>query len=129
MLQASQTGQSIQDNDAEKPTLTIPLQVRDQVVGVLSFTKGKGAARWTAEETTVLETLADQLGQALDSARLHQDTQRRAQREQLQRQIIEKVRAAPDIDTIARTAAKELAKVMDGARGFVKLSTKSVDDE
>jgi GAF domain-containing protein len=99
------------------------------VVGVLSLSKGKGGSRWTTEEAAVLETLAAQLGQALDSARLHQDTQRRAQREQLQRQIIEKVRAAPDIDTIARTAAEELVKVLGGARGFVKLRTRPLNDE
>jgi len=129
MLQAARSGQSIQENDVDNPTLTVPLKVRDQVVGVLSFDKDERGARWTIEETALLETLADQLGLALEAAQLYFDSQRRAQREQLQRQIIEKVRAAPDIDAIARTAAEELVKGLGGARGFVKLSPSRLNDE
>jgi GAF domain-containing protein len=72
--------------------------------------------------------LADQLGLALEGARLYQETQRRALQEQLTRQITDKVRAAPDISTIAQTAAEELVKALGGVRGFVKLDTNKSDD-
>jgi GAF domain-containing protein len=75
-----------------------------------------------------METLTQRLGLALDNARLHQDSQRRALREQLTRQITDKVRAVPDVDAIAQTAAEELARVLGSSRGFVKLSTSPLDE-
>mgnify|MGYP006305396647 FL=1 len=75
----------------------------------------------------MLDTVADQLGQALESARLYQETQRRARQEHLAREITEKVRAASDVETIAQVAMEELARALGGARGFVKLRKDTVD--
>ena len=74
----------------------------------------------------LLETLLGQLEVALDSARLYEETQRLAQRERLARQITERVRAAPDMESIAQIAAEELIKALGGSRGFVKLSTRTL---
>ena len=52
-------------------------------MGVLNFSKGESDASWTDEELTLLETLAEQLGQALEGARLYGETQQRAAREQM----------------------------------------------
>ena len=102
-------------------TLVQPVKVRDQVIGTINARKSLEASQWTAQEQRLLETVADQLGQALESARLYQETQRRARQEQLAREITEKVRAASDVETIAQVAAEELVKALGGARGFVKL--------
>jgi GAF domain-containing protein/HAMP domain-containing protein len=105
-----------------------PITVREQVIGVINARKPPEAGQWVEEEVDLLETLVNRLEEALEGARLHEQTQSRARREQMARQITEKVRAAPDIETIAQTAAEELVRALGGARGFVQLRTETLDD-
>jgi len=56
----------------------------------------------------LLETLADQLSVALESARLYQDTQRRAMEERLVGEVTARIRETLDVDTILQTAIREI---------------------
>ncbi len=93
--------------------LSVPLRVRDQVVGVLDAHKAAGAGTWSDEEMALLQTLVDQLGVALESARLYQDTQRLAARERLIGEVTGRIRQTLDVDTVLRSAAREMRQVLD----------------
>ena len=116
-------------DDSDGATLVRSVKVREGVIGMVNARKPRDAGQWTAEETELLETLIENFEQALESARLYQETQRRAQRERIAREITAKVRAAPNIATIAETASEELVKALGGARGFVKFYTRTLDDD
>jgi GAF domain-containing protein len=106
--------------------MDIPLKIRDKVVGVLSFQKDtdqpggqSGAldarvsnAAWTADEIRLLERLVAQMGLALESARLYQDTQRRAAREQLVGEVTARMRETLDVDLVLRTAVQEIREAL-----------------
>lgn len=109
--------------------VSVPIKVRDNVIGVLETYKPHASGTWSQEELELLEHLVEQMGLALEGARLHEEAQRRAQREHLTREIAEKVRSAPDIESIALTAAEALAQALGGARGFVKLDPAALLDE
>jgi GAF domain-containing protein len=130
MRQAERTGQSVQNLERTEggdgmggPTLTIPIQVRGQVVGVLDFRKGANDERWTDEEIALLETLTDQLSVALESARLYHETQRRAARERLIGQITARMRETLDMDTVLQAAICEIGDVLDIARVEVRMGS------
>ncbi len=150
MLQAIQTGQSVQRSPglaigrdpelagssslersreseagggAEGPTLAIPLKVRNQVVGVLSFRKEKMSDAWTAEEVALLETLSEQLSMALESARLHQDTQYRAARQRVVGEVTARIRESLDLETVLRTTATEMRQALGLEEFMVSLAT------
>jgi GAF domain-containing protein len=97
------------------PVVKIPIQLRGQVLGVVEAHKPRDR-NWTKEEIRVMETLVDQLSTALESARLFQDTQRRAERERLAGEITAKVRASNDPQTILQTAVRELRQVLQANR-------------
>jgi GAF domain-containing protein len=71
----------------------------------------------------IYDSVNDQAATALRSARLYQDAQNRARREQLIREITSKMRGTPDLDTILNTAVQELGKALGVSRAFVRLST------
>ena len=129
MQRAGQTGQTVLQNpgsapgedDAEQPALAIPIMVREQVIGVLGFRKGEGDEVWTNEEVAMLETLAAQLGPALESAQLHLETRRRAARERLTGQIASRLRETLDIETVLRTAVREMREVLGLEEAEVRL--------
>jgi GAF domain-containing protein len=118
MLQAEQIGQSVQSSQlaeeggADGSALAIPLQVRDQVVGVLGFRKGEDSSVWTASEVALLETLVGQLGQALESARLYRDTQRRAAREQAIAEVSARIGESLDLERVLMSAASEMRQAL-----------------
>jgi hypothetical protein len=67
--------------------------------------------------------VSEQLALTIENLRLFDDTQKRATREQLTRQITDKMRAAPDVDSIIQTGLAELAKALNVSRAYVKLTT------
>lgn len=95
------------------PALSVPLRVRDQVIGVLDAHKPAGAGSWNEEEMALLQALVDQLGLALEGARLYQDTQRLAARERLIGEVTGRIRQTLDVDTVMRSAAREMRQVLD----------------
>ncbi len=124
MEEAIREGKTVQANGTGGDTrlpLAIPIKVRGQVVGVLDTYKPNDAGVWTPEEVTLLETIAEQLGVALESARLFEETRRRAWREQLISQITARIREASDVEGVLRTAAEELGRALNAARSHVAL--------
>ncbi len=123
LIKAAMIGQPVQTNGTEEPTLAIPIKVRDQVIGALSFRKEKNSQdqTWTPEEKAMLNELTDQLSQALESARLFQEAQRRAVRDRLVANITARVRRSMDPETILQTAVRELGAALGTDRAFVRL--------
>jgi GAF domain-containing protein len=105
-----------------KHPLAVPLKVRGNVLGILDTYKPGDAGEWTPEEVTLVEALADQVGMALESARLYNDAQRRAIHERLVSEISDKLRRATDMDTLMQTAIREMAAALDAPSTFVQLS-------
>ncbi len=120
MLKALHKGQLVSDSDAD-PAVAVPIKVRGQVIGVIEARKDQKAGPWTQDELELLETLGAQLDPALDSAQLYQDSQLRANRERFTREIADKMRRAPDMETLIQTTLEELSAVLDVSSTFVQL--------
>jgi GAF domain-containing protein len=120
MIQAVQQGKVVVWQDKDYSIASVPIQVRDYTLGVLDFRKASEST-WTGEELILVQTLTDQLGQALESARLYQNTQMRAERERVLTDITSKVRASTNVDVILQTAIRELAEALRVPKGSIQL--------
>jgi len=118
---AVREGQTVRGQDESSAMVAIPIKVRGQVIGVIDARKPEGEGEWTMEQIVLLETLTEQLGVALESARLYQDAQRRAARERLTREITDKMRRANDVEGIVQTVVDELFGALGTSRAFVRL--------
>lgn len=126
MIQAGQSGQIVYGDGQEEATLSIPIEIGGEVVGVLGFRKGEGDETWTVEETELLEAFVRQLEMALDSARLYQDTQRRAAEDRLIGEVTARIRETLDIDTVLQTAIREMGVALGLPRVEVRMSGRGV---
>jgi GAF domain-containing protein/HAMP domain-containing protein len=97
---------------AEDNSMTVPIKVRDQVIGVMKVRKPVGSSEWTAENLGLLDSITEQLGVALDSARLFSETQQQAQRERLVGEITARIRQTLDVETVVRTATNEIYQAL-----------------
>lgn len=102
---------TIVDEDGSR--LAIPVRVRGGVIGVISGRKPSDGGEWTQEEIDLLEALTEQLNVGLESARLYADTQRRAARERVIGEITSRMRETLDVETVIRTAAREMRTALE----------------
>jgi len=101
--------------------LQLPLSVRGQEIGVLGIAPPDSAATWSDDEMTLIEAVSQQVSLTIENLRLFETTQQRATREQLTRQITDKIRASRDIESAMKTAAQELSRVLGTTRATVDL--------
>jgi PAS domain S-box-containing protein len=113
--------------------MAVPLIVGDNVLGVLDV-QANVINRFAEEDVPIKTTLAGQIAVALENARLFEkqqaltsesrhlleQTQVRARREQILREVTARVRSSVDPDTIMRTAVQEVGKAL-GRPAFVYL--------
>jgi GAF domain-containing protein len=113
--------QKMASNEADEGLFTIPIQVRGQTLGFIHARKSERAGAWSLEQTALLTTLVDQLGVALDTARLYEETQERAERERMVGEITGHMRETLDLETVLQTAAREMRRALDLAEVEMRL--------
>jgi GAF domain-containing protein len=98
-------------------TATIPIKLRGQVIGVL----GMRSSKETISPRTVaqIEEVADRLAMALENARLLEETERRARREQLLGEMTTRFTQSLDMDTLLQAAVRELGQLPNVAEASV----------
>ena len=94
-------------------TAIIPIKNRDYILGGIKIRKNKDAKPWTKEELGIIEAISEQLSVALESARLLDETQRKAQREAVISEISSKIGSSMLLDNILKTTARELGKALE----------------
>jgi GAF domain-containing protein/HAMP domain-containing protein len=109
-----------EDGDgASKTRLVAPILLRDIPIGALGVTNAD--KEWDTEEIALVQAIAEQFALTAENLRLIEETQRRAAREQLTREITDKMRQATSVENIARIAIDELHKALRTSRTFVHL--------
>jgi GAF domain-containing protein/HAMP domain-containing protein len=124
-LKETRTVQANASADGPVLPLAVPIKVRGQTIGVVDTHKSSEAGDWTPEEVTLLETLVEQLGVALEGARLYQDTRQRAARERMIGEITSHMRESLDMETILRTTADEIYQAL----GLEEVAIRLVSDD
>ena len=110
---------TVADEDGSR--LAIPVRVRGNVIGVISGRKPEDQGEWTREEIDLLEALAEQLNVGLESARLYEDTQRRAAKERIIGEVTARIRETLDVQTVLETATQEVTEALGLAGADVRL--------
>ncbi|HEY4688184.1 MAG TPA: GAF domain-containing protein [Anaerolineae bacterium] len=108
--------------EASSPgALTIPVTVRGQTIGEFSLLPLDESMEWLPEDVTFAQSLIDQVGQVLETARLLEETERLAGRERTINEINSRVRQTVSIDTILQTAVNELGRSLRAARIMARI--------
>jgi GAF domain-containing protein len=115
------TGRTVALNEPERnrSALIAPLRLRDQVIGALTLEETDQARSWTQEEIELVETVGDQLAQALESARLYQMEQRR-------RQIADTLREMARVVGSTLDPAEVIDRLLDQLARLIEFQTASI---
>ena len=94
-----------------RSTIVIPMAAGSRIVGALNVNSRNVNAYGPKDEKLLWQVTA-LLAAAIENKRLFEQTQKRAHREQILREITSQVRSQVDVDTILQTAAKEVGRAL-----------------
>lgn len=113
----------------QSAALTSPITLRGEEIGAIELGDPAGDRNWTEEERSLVQAVSEQVGLALENARLIEETQRRAEREALVSQITARMRASNDPQAILQTAARELRDALQASRTQILAPNPSAKEE
>jgi GAF domain-containing protein len=116
-----QSARQVFEQTGARALVNIPLRAREKTIGqvvVLRATPGP----FSDAALRLYEALSNQAAVALERGQLLEEAQRRAEREQVARQMIDHVRRAGDIEQALETTAEELSQAMGVPHVSIELS-------
>ncbi len=105
---------------AEPETLEIPIILRGERLGALKIRRA-GQGRWSETEIRMYQAITERMAFALENARLFSDARRRANLEKLTAETSAKISSSNQFETILRTAAEEISRILDGSEVLVQI--------
>ena len=108
--------------DSGKPTLNMPIIIGSETIGVIRLKKGEDQPDWTQDEIELIQEITERLSQALESARLFQSTQIQATQEQMISDISTQLRQTLDLETVLKTAAKQLGDAFSAKEVVIRMA-------
>ncbi len=105
--------------EPDSQALQASITLHDQKIGVIKIKRKE--QNWHPREQAMLEEIATQVGLALENARLLEETQEHAHRDQMVAAVSTRMRATLDLETILQTAARELQRGLNLKEAEVRL--------
>jgi GAF domain-containing protein len=127
VIASSQTVMKGPASDGLTPTLTIPVKLRDQVIGVIQIEAVDPEREWSDDEIAVVRSISERAALALENARLFEETARRAERERIVSQVTTRIGESTNFDRILQTTIQELNRTLGATRTFVHLGVPDND--
>lgn len=107
---------------ADEETLRIPIRVRGQTIGSLGI-RPPANRPLTPDELDMIQSVSERLAIAAENARLLEDSQKRAAREQMIGEISEKLSQTINLENILQTAVQELSQALGGSQVSIRLKS------
>lgn len=101
-------------------SIVIPVKLRGQVIGVLHVKAPTTNRAWNQDEINLMQAISDRLALALDNARLLQESQRRAAKEQKIGDVTAKIGASINMRSVLQTAVEELGRALPGSEVVIQ---------
>ncbi|MBN2387729.1 MAG: GAF domain-containing protein [Anaerolineales bacterium] len=122
VLKALEQGIIVADEgqNASFASLAIPVRLRGEVIGVMDI-RVPERGTWDQDNIDIAEAVAERLSIAIETATLLQTTRSRAEIERATSDISGKISASTRFDSILRTAAEELSRVLGNSEVVVQI--------
>jgi GAF domain-containing protein/HAMP domain-containing protein len=105
--------------------LATPLKLGSSVIGVLGLQAEDPQRSWTEDEIALVEAISEQMSQAIEHARLFEETQRTAWRDQMISESTAKVWSSSEIEEVMRAAVAQLGDKLRASEVVIRLGTEA----
>ncbi len=109
------------DNNSRRE-VSVPISLRGEKIGTL-IVQVPANERVNTDQMDLIRAVAERVALSAENARLFEETNRRAEREQVISDISAKISTSVRTENILKTTAQELNLILDGAEVLIKLGT------
>ncbi len=109
------------ENAGRKPAVAVPVRIRGKTLATIHVQSGNPERRWSQNEIALLQAVAERVGAALETARLFEESEKRAQKEKIISDISARIGATVNFQNILQTAAEELGHAIPGSEVVIQL--------
>jgi GAF domain-containing protein len=130
MLSYTTEAPSQTEDSKGNQSFTVPLVLREQVIGVLSLEKQVGEGEkfiLSQDEQSLVHSVLKEAALALENIRLLEEAQRRAGNERLLSRISQMAQSSKNLESILRTSVQELGKGLGASEALIRLDIPEVD--
>ncbi len=116
------------NNNLDVTVVVSPILLRNIPIGSLQICSSSADQTWAEDDLEMIEAIVQELALAAENLRLFEETRERASYEQTVRQITDKLRSAPNLDTLLETAARELGQRLGVRHTVLELGIETRSD-
>ena len=116
-----------QPDEATSKAIVAPITLQNRPIGAIQLHPTTQDQTWSENDLAVVAAVVDQVAQTAENLRLFEETRERAGRETTIRNITDKLRAAPNLDTLLETAARELGQQLGVRRAALEIGIEAED--
>jgi GAF domain-containing protein len=109
--------------------LVAPIVIREEIIGTIGYENIDPKHQWSTDEIAMLETIAAQIGLALENNRLVAEAQQRVERELILGHVAARMRETLDIDLVLQTAVREMKQSLNLEQAEVRLQLTDQQEE
>lgn len=111
------------------PILAVPVKIRDNVIGYIHIESGEVNRKWTEDEIAMVQSVSERAALALENARLFEETEHRAEQEQIMARMTSRIGESTSFERILQTTIQEIGRALGAKRTFIQLKTPSSDED
>jgi GAF domain-containing protein len=112
----------IQADNSGRRAISVPISLRGENIGTL-IVQVPANEKVNTDQMDLIRAVAERVALSAENARLFEETNRRAEREQVISDISAKISTSVRTENILKTTAQELNLILDGAEVLIKLGT------
>ncbi len=120
LMQTIRDGQARLEERNDGHVLCVPIRLRGQTLGAVEFRRSS-STQWTAAALELALVVSERLALSLENARLFEQAQTTAQREQLVSQITSQLQTTTDLQSLLTLAATRFQDALGATHTHVRL--------
>jgi GAF domain-containing protein len=111
------------DGITQEASIVVPIKLRGQIIGNMNIKAPVKNRQWSEDEVNLAEVISERLSIALENARLIQESQRKAIKEQQISEVTGKIGASFNLKNVLQTAVEELGRAMPGSEVVIQFKS------
>ncbi len=120
LTEAVQNNAIVQNSDANKQIIAVPLRVQGQVVGAMEFELDEHE-QFSPESLDLIQEVGERFGQAAENVRLLEESQLVAQRESMVNEMSARLQLSSTVEETLSTAARSLQDLFRARHVVIRL--------
>ena len=121
LQQALDDGQPRFERGDTFDTLSVPIRLRGQILGAVEFRRPNAEKQWSGAVLELAQAVTERLALSLENARLFEQAQSTAQREQMVNQITSELQSNTELHTLLSNAAIQFQHALGATHTRVRL--------